>query len=1193
MQARRPTSPGLFLSSAPPDAEIQTSSVTPTRRRFRKVRMDQPLSPLRCPGCQHPLEAGRALGLCPRCLLARAAFATEADPDLTPPTAPDLDTVAAAFPQLEIQELIGRGGMGVVYRARQKSLNRSVALKLLAPGRERDPAFAERFAREARALAALNHPNIVTVHDFGFAPTTSAGQPGGFYFLLMEYVDGVNLRQAMQAGRFTPEQALAIVPPVCAALQFAHERGIVHRDIKPENLLLDKDGRIKIADFGIARILSDAPSESGTDHPQSGSTSNPGPSFTAHSAAGTPQYMAPEQRDPTARSDHRADIYSLGVVLYELLTGELPGARLQPPSSKVQIDVRLDEIVLRALAVQPELRYATAAEFRTQLDSVTARPTPSTPSAAQPSAVPRLLKTGGALIHTPEELATFYGQFWAMRNRGQLILDELRLTHVLNGTPCVIPLETIRDVSIGQYPRAMNPVGLDVLSVTHEVDGQLRQRFIAPMEGWFSWPADRSARIAEWQLAIRNAVARRTGREPGFTPRALIQVPPSHPALAAALIAAFLLPILLVIVSASVGGRGPGLPFIAAYVTGFIAFLLAASGRGGSRQSSSGEDAPSPPTRPWGRIIGILLLLAGITLPIVISGRISSSQHLETTRLQRKLQIAQLEESRLQQFLFNFPAPKAGSDPDANLTASEIMASQYARQLAATSEHRQNLERSLGERLPRSPRWLHLLPSLPLFLAGTLLLIRPRGSKSSVPPRRWMHWSGAACLVLGAPLLAFGVWIGMQVANDSSWNPAPGEAVLAFTTWIGSVLLVGLGAVLLALSRPHASHSWRIILPLASTALIASFALAGLLNKPRFPPGFATAPPQGVHRLAIEPQRQDGNRIVVRIVASVLDNPVQLRVALDGPTLPDSVLGPIAIHSTPPFAEAHSGQPSGNRPVHIFPKGDHVWEVALLFPNEAAAVETYRNLQSQEWSRPGLGTLHLFETVSSDGRTYRAHIDMVGIQTMGSPNRVSVTGRPSMSATSLRLNWYLATPSSGQVQFALGSRLSSVPTALPLSSAQAIQVNIDELSEDRVRIQTILPGKATTFEVPGDYSSIVRTVLGSVCWSAHGSESDLFELCRIQGEPLQMRIHPTPSNSAATPRWRLILTFLPLLVLVTLIGLVLALIVGGRARKTATVLGILLLLLLVPAMLIGGYLMLSRSNPAPPSAPVPVELHSR
>ncbi len=308
-----------------------------------------------CPkcGCELPTDAPQ--GLCPRCLAA-LNFATETMPPDALPLAPKApltpEELSPHFPQLEIIKCLGRGGMGVVYEARQKTLNRLVALKLLAPERSDDVKFAARFEREAQALAALNHPHIVTIHDFG--------QAGGYFYLLMEFVDGVNLRQAMQAGRFTPEQALAIVPPVCEALQFAHEHGIVHRDIKPENLLLDKAGRVKIADFGIAKMIGTTGQNVGE------SLSQP---------FGTPAYAAPEQRDDTSQVDHRADIYSLGVILYELLTGELPQDKLEPPSKRVQIDVRLDEIVLRALEVKPELRFATAAEFRTQLaGAVTPKP---------------------------------------------------------------------------------------------------------------------------------------------------------------------------------------------------------------------------------------------------------------------------------------------------------------------------------------------------------------------------------------------------------------------------------------------------------------------------------------------------------------------------------------------------------------------------------------------------------------------------------------------------------------------------------------------------------------------------------------------------------------------------------------------------------------------------------------------------
>jgi serine/threonine protein kinase len=304
----------------------------------------------KCPRCGESLPADAVVGLCPRCLMVGAMQPTQAGDQAAPMPTLTPEELAPHFPQLEILECLGRGGMGVVYKARQKSLNRLVALKLLAPERADDPQFAARFEKEAHALAALNHPHIVGVYDFG--------QAGGFYFLLMEFVDGVNLRQAMKAGRFTPEQALAIVPPVCEALQYAHEHGIVHRDIKPENLLLDKEGRVKIADFGIAKMLHADGSDIGLAESQ---------------PAGTPQYMAPEQKEHRV-TDHRADIYSLGVVLYELLTGELPADKLQPPSRKVQIDVRLDEIVLRALEAKPELRYQTAAEFRTRVETIVSPP---------------------------------------------------------------------------------------------------------------------------------------------------------------------------------------------------------------------------------------------------------------------------------------------------------------------------------------------------------------------------------------------------------------------------------------------------------------------------------------------------------------------------------------------------------------------------------------------------------------------------------------------------------------------------------------------------------------------------------------------------------------------------------------------------------------------------------------------------
>ena len=201
--------------------------------------MSESSPPKNCPNCGAVMPANAPEGLCPKCLLLGVAAPTDSGAGQVRPTPPPLGAVADAFPQLEILEFTGQGGMGCVFKARQPQLNRIVALKVLPEALARDAMFATRFTREAQALAALSHPNIVTVHDFG--------QSGGFFYLLMEFVDGVNLRQALRAGRFTPEQALAIVPPICDALQFAHQRGIVHRDIKPENLLLDRNGRVKIA----------------------------------------------------------------------------------------------------------------------------------------------------------------------------------------------------------------------------------------------------------------------------------------------------------------------------------------------------------------------------------------------------------------------------------------------------------------------------------------------------------------------------------------------------------------------------------------------------------------------------------------------------------------------------------------------------------------------------------------------------------------------------------------------------------------------------------------------------------------------------------------------------------------------------------------------------------------------------------
>ena len=321
-----------------------------------------------CPNCGKTLSAEAPLGLCPECLM-KSGFNTGTVPDGSGPsrgfTPPPVDTLRPLFPQLEILQLVGKGGMGAVYKARQPGLDRLVALKILPAGVAGDPGFADRFNREARALARLQHPRIVGVHDFGIA--------GGLHYLLMEYVDGPNLRQVQRSGGLTPPQALRIVPEICDALQFAHDRGIVHRDIKPENLLLDRDGHVKITDFGIAKMMG----------PEAETMSLTG----AVDVIGTPHYMAPEQIEKPADVDHRADIYSLGVVFYELLTGELPIGRFAAPSHRVQLDVRLDEVVLRSLEKEPARRYQQVSQVKTQLDTIAESPAGAAPGAPMPAAV--------------------------------------------------------------------------------------------------------------------------------------------------------------------------------------------------------------------------------------------------------------------------------------------------------------------------------------------------------------------------------------------------------------------------------------------------------------------------------------------------------------------------------------------------------------------------------------------------------------------------------------------------------------------------------------------------------------------------------------------------------------------------------------------------------------------------------------
>jgi tRNA A-37 threonylcarbamoyl transferase component Bud32 len=309
-------------------------------------RVEAPRPPRVCPQCRAPIAVDAPQGLCPRCLMA-GAFQSILNPNRTSPYAgslepPTPEDVQEFFPHLEILGLIGAGGMGAVYQARQPNLDRVVALKLIRP-REDNPTFAERFVREAKAMAKLTHPNIVTIFE--------SGEAGGSLYLIMEYIDGVTLREAIRAKAVQPADAMKIVGQLCDALEYAHSQGVVHRDIKPENILLDRTGKVKVVDFGLAKLADD----------------NAMSLTHTRQAMGTPHYMAPEQWEKPTEVDHRADIYALGVVIYELLTGELPLGRFDPPSVKSRLDARIDEIVLKLLAKEPDRRYQRASDVRTAL----------------------------------------------------------------------------------------------------------------------------------------------------------------------------------------------------------------------------------------------------------------------------------------------------------------------------------------------------------------------------------------------------------------------------------------------------------------------------------------------------------------------------------------------------------------------------------------------------------------------------------------------------------------------------------------------------------------------------------------------------------------------------------------------------------------------------------------------------------
>lgn len=360
-------------------------------------------------------KAAGLRGLDPRELLCRALspprLSGGAPESWDPPSPREL---APQFPGYEMLDLLGRGGMGAVYRARQLSLGRLVAIKILPVELSLHAELAARFHREAQALARLAHPHIVRVYDFGQTPD-------GHFFFVMEFVEGSDLEALLRQGPIAVPRVLEMMRQVCEALEAAHTEGLVHRDVKPSNILIDARGCVKISDFGLTRFAGDGDSDSFKT--------------LAGAVLGTPEYMAPEQaRDGAV--DHRADIYSLGVILYEMLTGCLPRGIFEPPSKSTRVNARVDKVVRRALQSEPGRRYQRAGEMGRELHSTGLRPLRRTPAACL---------AGAMAVVGIATLVTF--QPWKSRRDGiessfpvtnEPIINSLGQRFVPAGTPGVL-----------------------------------------------------------------------------------------------------------------------------------------------------------------------------------------------------------------------------------------------------------------------------------------------------------------------------------------------------------------------------------------------------------------------------------------------------------------------------------------------------------------------------------------------------------------------------------------------------------------------------------------------------------------------------------------------------------------------------------------------------------------------------------
>jgi len=281
-------------------------------------------------------------------------------------TPPELDEIAALLPQFEILSFIAKGGMGAVYLAKQKSLDREVAIKILPRSFGEDEAFRSSFEAEAKSMAKLNHPNLIGIYDFG--------QIDGMLYIVMEMVHGSSLYHASYGKTIDQAEAGRIICEICRGLDNAHQQGILHRDIKPANILLDDQLSPKIGDFGLARPIGDHESDT---------------------AYGTPGYTAPEVVHNPSAVDESTDLYSVGAMLYELLTSKLPEKPYMPAATLVGCDTRFDDIVRKAMNGDPILRFRTAQSMVEAIEAIIDENKPASNNS-------RLITSAGTAAASPQ-----------------------------------------------------------------------------------------------------------------------------------------------------------------------------------------------------------------------------------------------------------------------------------------------------------------------------------------------------------------------------------------------------------------------------------------------------------------------------------------------------------------------------------------------------------------------------------------------------------------------------------------------------------------------------------------------------------------------------------------------------------------------------------------------------------------------